>query len=145
MTDRIDLVAEMTRAQRELDSGITNNLDVSRDALTWGWVGILRVVVDVFGFYRPDPDGLRAFVTPVKIGDPMVSAWEVVRFGDIVDLVCWHPKRPMRWVLRTGEGTVLGHPEIGTRQPILPNVIEWLRAEGQGLAPLRPIPTGVAA
>ena len=145
MIDQIDLAAELRRAQREFYDRAPTNLIVSQDARIWGWIGIERVIIDELGMYRPDPRGLRAFVTPVRVGNPMVSAWEVVRFGNIVDLVCWHPKSPMRWVLRTGEGSVLGHPEVGTQQRIMPNVLAWLRTSGSGLAFLQPIPIGVAA
>ena len=67
----------------------------------------------------------------------MAATEDVIRFGEIVDLVAWHPRRPDRWALRTGEGIVLGHAELGTNQKILPNPHAWVMTGGDGLCVLQ--------
>ena len=73
--------------------------------------GVGRVRVDG-DYYQPDPDGGRAFISPVLIGGPYgpeaADPWRFARFGGLIDLLAWDPAQPDRWALRTGAATWLG-------------------------------------
>ena len=144
-----DLDAELAGAREHMRGApeCWAEICVHEDVRVWGWAGRDRIQVDnMTGLYRPDPEGRWAYITPVKAGDPLDAAEDVIRFGDIVDLVAWHPRRPFRWVLRTGAGFILGHAEWGTTQLIYPNPFLWLRDGGRGgVCVLQSIPLESAA
>ncbi len=143
-----DLIAELDRAQCVLRKRpeVVASLELHEDVQLWGWIGAARVTVDQFDRYRPDPNGRPSYITPVRAwSDPLMSSWDVIRFGDLVDLVCWHPRHPFRWALRTGNGLTLGHSEWGTAPIILPNPHRWLISGGRGLCLLQQVSIGLAA
>ena len=137
-----NLVAELFTAQEALADrpALVAQYDLPTEVVIWGWIGLARVILNNCGLlYRPDPAGKPCLITPVKLGDPMAATADVIKFGEIVDLVAWHPRRSNRWALRTGEGIVLGHAELGTNQKILPNPYVWVMAGGDGLCVLQPL------
>ena len=143
-----ELAAELGWAQSVLreQPEVIADLGLHQDARLWGWIGIAHVTVNNLGFYHPDPSGQLGYITPVRTcPDPTVPSWKVVRFGDLVDLICWHPKHPFRWALRTGNGLVLGHQTWGLSQTTQPNPHQWLISGGRGICPLQQASTELAA
>ncbi len=67
----------------------------------------MRYVTRADGTFAPDPTG--------QDGQPMVVLGVKDRYGELVDLVAWHPDAPERWYLRIGDET----PILGgrTRSP----------------------------
>src|SRR3954452_956076 len=63
-------------------------------------IGITRARVSG-GLYEPSDDGGEAFVTPIlahdAIGPESTNPAQTVRFGDMLDLMVWHPRRPDAW------------------------------------------------
>ncbi len=61
----------------------------------------LRYVTRADGTFAPDPTG--------QDGQPMVILGVKDRYGELVDLVAWHPDVPERWYIRIGDETpILG-------------------------------------
>jgi hypothetical protein len=95
-------------------------------------------------FFEMAEDGLFAFVTPVMVAWPDTPEAEhpaqAVRFGDLVDLVAWHPARPESWALRVGAAEWLGaiEPQYMDPEPVPVHrtVLSWLQAGACGLVPL---------
>ncbi len=137
-----DLVAEFTNARDAITprhqaalraAGIPTILvDV------WGLFGVSSV--EVYGeHYQPAPEGPIAFIAPIRGGfslehpDPI----GLVLFGDIIDLLCWHPGRPDRWALRLGSATALGAYPPQLLQPPRVRVhatpLGWFRSGATGL------------
>ncbi len=94
------------------------------------------------GLYEPAPDGAPAYVTPVLVGDPVSPEIPdplvyARHFGDIVDLVAWHPRHPGHWALRVGAATWLGciEPQYLDPDPVAIRraPLAWLRAGCDGL------------
>jgi hypothetical protein len=91
--------------------------------------------------YEPDTAGRWAYVTPVlalwpespETPDPDVMC----RFGNIIDLLAWHPDRPNRWATRTGNGESLGaiEPQLcePNAVPVWRSPLNWFRAGCRGL------------
>lgn len=141
----IDLLAEMRAARKALSAehraellsaGIP--LDIVR---LYPLIGAELVLVKA-GMYRPDPDGLPAFITPVLVDNaaspeaahPLVYARHL---GECVDLVAWHPAHPDLWALRLGVATWLGciEPQYCDPDPVAMrrSPLAWLRAGCDGL------------
>src|SRR4051812_3714363 len=63
-------------------------------------IGIIRARV-CGDLYEPAEDGGEAFVTPIlaqdAVGPEAINPVQTVRFGDMFDLVAWHPRRPDIW------------------------------------------------
>jgi hypothetical protein len=94
------------------------------------------------GLYEPDPDGGEAFVTPVLIDDPIgpetISPAQTIRFGEIVDLVAWHPRHPDAWALRVGAAEWIGAIPPQSMPPIPPvpfrrSMLAWFQHRCTGL------------
>jgi hypothetical protein len=91
--------------------------------------------------YRPDPDGGRAFISPIlahRADTPETpDPWAFARFGNIIDLLAWDPAHPSRWARRTGNASWLGAvpPQYCSPEPVRvwrwP--VEWFRAECTGI------------
>ncbi len=92
-----------------------------------------------------EPDGgvfsTDAFISPVMIehADTPESASpaQAVRFGQLIDLVAWHPAAPERYALRTGAAEWLGaiEPQYLDPEPVVIHrgVLSWLQARATGL------------
>src|SRR5262249_52139118 len=90
--------------------------------------------------YQPSDDGHLALIVPVRAaahGPEVDNPDEFLRFGDIIDLICWRFESPMRWALRGGSATWLG--AIGPQQldpdpvPIGRTPLRWLQSGGKGI------------
>jgi hypothetical protein len=128
-----DLVAEFLAAQERLSGPLRSTLlkaGIPSDQLdVWGWHGVAT------------KRGRSAFVSAVRgmaggnIEYPQPA--EMVHFGDIIDLIIWHPRTPNRWELRTGAATVLGviEPQFLSPAPvpIWRTPLGWFRAGGTGI------------
>ena len=105
----------------------------------WGLFGVSSV--EVYGeHYQPAPEGPIAFIAPIRGGlslehpDPI----GLVLFGDIIDLLCWHPARPDRWALRLGSSNHSGRiPAAAFAAASRPRTCDpplgWFRSGGTGL------------
>ena len=61
----------------------------------------MRYITRADGTFAPDPTG--------QGGQPMVILGVKDRYGELVDLVAWHPDAPERWYFRIGDETpILG-------------------------------------
>jgi hypothetical protein len=90
-------------------------------------LGAALVVPAGPGLFEIDEAGKWAVVQPVAPDGEM-----------IVDLIAWHPARPDRWRLLTGEGEALGLIELdllreGETIMVYPTPHSWLCAGGRGL------------
>jgi hypothetical protein len=101
-----------------------------------------RITVDRrTGTYQPDDDGRVAFVMPVRVDDPISpeasDPSETIRRGPIVDLVAFHPARPLSWAVRTGAAEWLGavRPQIVEPFPVPVSraPMGWLRSGCHGV------------
>ena len=87
------------------------------------------------GSFSFHPDGQPAVITPVKgLPESPYPGLEIT-FGDIHDLVAWHPAHD--WVY-----TYQGSATLGCSYPGIPTVahkspLEWFRAGCEGVAVLR--------
>lgn len=77
-------------------------------------------------FYEPDPQGAWAVIVPV------------VDFGELVDLLAFHPREPARWRLRRGALGMLGADALtdqllGEPLFVFRNVLSWLQASTAGV------------
>ena len=142
-----DLVAELFSAQSAItpfDGALLERAGVPRFLIDDGMIAAGSITVRSDGTYDLDPDGARAYITPCRVGDPSTPeaiGFEVVpQFGNLVDLVAWHPRRPHRWALRRGAGSWLGAipPQLCDPPPvpIRRSPMSWLRAGATGLCPL---------
>jgi hypothetical protein len=111
-------------------------------------IGVKRIQIHE-GLYEPAEDGFEA----------VVIATNILKGGQIEDLIAFRPSEPDKWWLRLGIARWLGEWDLGTRlvtrsasieQPILArqttwtdeplhiyrNPLEWLRASCDGAVPL---------
>jgi hypothetical protein len=140
-----DLAAEMRCAAAALtadDRAALSESGVGPDELFW-MCGAARALVKG-GLYRPDPQGARVVITPVR-GDDLLtpeSAYPLatLRFAPIVDLVAWHPAEPESWARRCGAADWLGCIEPQCLDPdpvpVHASVLHWLQSGCIGLVPL---------
>jgi hypothetical protein len=106
-----------------------------------GWIGVTSVQIHG-NVFEPSEDGPKAFISPVRgLGTGEIqwpSPAEVLRFGDIVDLLAWNPASPGRWALRRGSATALGivQPQILDPAPVRVHgsPLGWFQSGGDGLA-----------
>jgi hypothetical protein len=137
-----DLWAEWSAAQRAIESADRRAL-ISlgiKAADTLLLIGKVRAERDG-DLYAPDEDGPPAFVTPVFVDyadtPESSSPAQVVRFGDLVDLVAWDPRHPHSWALRSGAAEWLGAIEPQYLEPppvpIHRGPLGWLQAGCRGL------------
>jgi len=138
-----DLAREMADAvaalqPRHLDELDRHGLDLLDIVVIPQLVG--RADVKIEGErYQPDPHGSGAFITPVCIHEPhwpeSPYPLEFVRYGNLVDLVAWHPRFPDRWATRTGTASWLGLREVFDPfpVPVWRGVLGWLRAGAVGI------------
>lgn len=109
--------------------------------------GVARVRLDG-GLYEPAEDGGLAYLTPVLIEHPETpespSPAQAIRFGELVDIVAWHPRHPAKFVLRVGFGEWLGAVEPQCLDPapvsVHRGVLSWLQSGCRGIVPLSPSP-----
>lgn len=98
------------------------------------------------GLYEPDENGGEAFLSPVLVDDPYTPESTcpaaAVHFGEVVDLVAWHPHHPARVALRRGAAAWLGSiaPQYFDPEPvpIHRGVLQWFRSGCHGLVLLAP-------
>jgi hypothetical protein len=104
-------------------------------------IGITRAHVSG-GHYEPTDDGGEAFLTPVLVHDAItpeaINPAQAIRFGEIVDLVARHPRRPDAWALRTGAAEWLGCIEPQYMPPLPPvpirhSILNWFQHRCAGL------------
>jgi hypothetical protein len=96
------------------------------------------------GLYEPAEDGGAAYITPALVYDAISPESpcpaQTVRFGELCDLVAWHPRRPLSWALRVGSAEWLGSslPQYFDPPPvpIRRGVLSWLQGGAVGLVPL---------
>jgi hypothetical protein len=106
-------------------------------------VGAARVTI-AGARYRPDRAGELAYDTPIRVGagwplTPETPRPEiVVRYGQVADLVAWHPRHPSRWALRRGDAEWLGAIEPQCLDPFPSRIwrgpLGWLQNGCRGLA-----------
>jgi hypothetical protein len=81
-------------------------------------------VEEAGGLYVPTEGAPLHFVTPVRVA------------GELIDLCCWRPMLPNRWLLRTGVGWCLGEDaSIGDWDcsvTLRATPLEWLRSGCDG-------------
>src|ERR1051325_1377129 len=103
-----DLRAELAAAFAELsgaDRDLLIKLGARRSDIDF-LIGAAGIRVRRPDLYEPDESGTAALITPVRVfsalnpesSDPHAYC----RFGQIVDLIGWHPARPGDWALRRG-------------------------------------------
>lgn len=137
-----DLWAEFSAAQRDLtppDRVMLEDHGIAPGHILF-LIGISQIRVDR-GLYEPDSNGGEAFVSPVLVEDPFtpetVSPETAVHFGELVDLVAWHPRRPSSFALRTGAAEWLGAIEPQYFEPspvpIHRSVLRWFQSGCRGL------------
>jgi hypothetical protein len=117
--------------------GLPSDVERHADAVHGqpGPFGIEHTSIEmVVGAAPVRPVGERLF----EIADDGV--WAVLQpieddSGEVVDVVGWHPARPDRWRLLTGQGEALGLLELRLADPpiIYATPLAWLRAGGRGL------------
>jgi hypothetical protein len=142
MTGR-DLAAEMSAAAAQLSSDdraelIALGIDRFDVCQLCGIAPVRRCGGEL---YEPDPAGRAAIITPVLVQDPATPESNLphsyCRFGEVVDLVAWDPRRPRRWALRVGAAEWLGCIEPQYLEPdpvpIRSSVLSWFRAGCRGL------------
>lgn len=141
-----DLDAELCLAQGSLTEQQRGQLradGVGGQILRWGWAGALPVLLEG-DLWQPCEGEPLAFVVPVKAADGHTpenpNPENVLRYGDVVDLVAFRPDRPDRWALRLGAAAWLGAIEPQFLEPrpvrVWRTPLEWLRAGGEGIVPL---------
>src|SRR5947207_9325461 len=78
-------------------------------------IGRARICLEGRNGYDPHPEGDEALITPLRREDPeTIAAAEPaagVIWGEICDLVAWHPATPSCWAVRSGEAAWLGQVE----------------------------------
>ena len=140
----IDLIDELVTAQTAItafDRALLERAGVPRIIIDSGLVGAATILVHAGDLYEPMDVGARGFITPVRVADPFTpEAAEyaaVPQFGDLVDLVAWHPRRSNRWATRRGAAMWLGAitPQFcdPPPAPIRRTPLSWLRAGATGL------------
>ncbi len=87
----------------------------------------------------PTPRGLFDVLPEFEPGALDADVFEIEdEAGEVVDQVAWTPDRPARWWLRTGDGLVLGAPEIARSAEcdapirLLGTPLEYLDAHAHG-------------
>lgn len=104
--------------------------------------GVARVRLIAGGErYEPHDAGDRTFISPVMIEWPDTPESSVpaqaVRFGELIDLVTWHPAHPHALALRVGDAEWLGSipPQYLDPPPVVihQGVPSWLRSRASGL------------
>jgi hypothetical protein len=134
-----EALAAMTRAEtRELENwGIPRRTQ-------YHMIGVARICPVDSTTYEPDPEGVQAFITPVRVEHPASPESRLPvacpRIGSLIDLVAWNPRRPRRWLLRCGWADWLGAcpPQRMDPDPVRLHrcVLEWLRGDCDGIVPL---------
>ncbi len=87
-------------------------------------VGLARIArITDTDLYEPDPTGVWAFVTPVRVEHPATPESRLpeacARLGQLVDIVAWDPRYPHDWALRIGHAYWLGCVPAQCSIPIL--------------------------
>jgi hypothetical protein len=91
--------------------------------------------------YEPDESGKSSFVTPVLVHHAVSPETncpaQACRFGEVVDLVAWHPEAPRAFALRCGRAQWLGsyEPQFMAPYPVSVHrgVLAWLRSGCRGI------------
>lgn len=105
-------------------------------------IGFCANVRSAGGRYDPfGESGRCGFILPVRAAQPdtpeCIPAFNALRDGTLIDLLCFHPKQPNKWALRLGEAEWLGSipPQRLNPEPVRlrPNPTEWLRHDCDGL------------
>src|SRR4051794_11818071 len=138
-----DLWAEFNAARAVLeppDRAMLEGYGVAPGAVVL-LIGITRARVS-HGVYEPAEDGGEGFVTPILAHDAIspesINPAQAVHFGDILDLVLWHPRRPDAWALRSGAAEWAGSippqymPPIPAT-PIRRSMLSWFQHRRTGL------------
>jgi hypothetical protein len=117
-------------------------------------VGVARIIParENPKLFIPHPEGSWSFLTPVRVaqawGPYAADPWAAVRFGEIIDIVAWGPEDLSRYSMRTGHSTWLGCAPLAAFDPfpveVRDTVLDWLRADGEGLVCLTRDPNEVA-
>jgi hypothetical protein len=140
----VDLKSELLAAAAQLDTAdraALIGLGVWADDIDrFRMCGVERIRLSGT-LYEPDPDGVPAIITPVRVDTPLTpestNPRPYVRGGPIVDLVAWHPAQPESWALRRGVAEWIGciEPQYLDPDPVRVHrsVLEWLRAGCSGL------------
>jgi len=149
------ILNELSGAQRGLtaeDRIVLERAGVPDLMISCGMVGAVAIELDAGGLhYQPSDDGRRAFVTPCRVADPWTPeavGFEIVpQYGDLVDLVAWHPARPLRWATRRGLAAWLGacEPQFLGPAPVTVkrSPLSWLQGGAIGLCVLDRKPADV--
>jgi hypothetical protein len=139
----VDLVAEYRQAQGavrgdDLASLILAGVTIDGIALARPALATIAVEGDIF---VPDPDGVPAFVLPIRAYGPLSpeapEPRETLHNGSIIDLCAIHPERPGCFALRRGVAEWLGccAPQFLNPDPVRVwrTALSWLQAGCDGL------------
>jgi hypothetical protein len=139
-----DLAAEMSEALAAMTVVDVRELEgygVSRRT-QYQMVGLVRIArITDTDLYEPDPTGVWAFVTPVRVEHPATPESQLpeacARLGQLVDIVAWDPRYPHDWALRTGHAYWLGCVPAQCFDPdpvrVWRSPLDWLCADSEGL------------
>jgi len=135
-------MAAAVKALTDAQAALLIRYGVDPVDISLGMVGCAPIRLER-GTYVPDPDGKVAFITPVRVDDPLSA----VRVGDLVDLIAWHPLRPGHFALRIGVAEWLGAIEPQHLDPppvpVRRSVLAWFQHGCTGLVPLSREPRDV--
>jgi hypothetical protein len=109
---------------------------------------------DAFGWRHGSPELVLGAAPVLPVGADLFEIdeggrWSVLQpvapDGEtILDLLAWHPCRPDRWRLLTGDAIALGEREIDLHDseldgplPVFATPLAWLQAGGRGVCLLR--------
>jgi hypothetical protein len=144
--DSSDLDAEFAAAKAALlhsDRLILLHASVPPIMIAADMVGVASIELLDDGLWEPHPFGERAYITPARV-DPESGEHESeprwTFFGQIIDLIAWHPSTPMAWAARTGAAECLGcfPPQLLTpdRVHVRRSPASWLAGRARGIVPL---------
>jgi hypothetical protein len=141
-----DLSAEMCGAHKITPEQRKRFLaaNIPQAAIDFGWVGVLPCLTEGERFQHYG-EGKPLVIVPVKMAEEQWSAEhprpdEVLRYGEIVDLVAFRLSEPSKWYLRTGAAEWLGCITPQSFMPDPVNVwrspLSWLQNGSTGIVPL---------